>query len=83
MELENRVTRLETEMDAVESNIAKIEGHLESTAKKEDVKDLKAYFEKRDQHYTEKMWKVIYGLIGALVIIALTAYGIEKIPSFF
>ncbi|SNY19462.1 hypothetical protein SAMN06265827_105126 [Orenia metallireducens] len=83
MELNDRVTRLESDMKNVQDDVCEIKEHLKETATKEDVINLKDYFEDRDRDFIKNMWKVIFGLIITIVTIAMSLVGIDKIPKIF
>ena len=81
--LDNRVTRLETQMAEVREDIADIKTQIQASATKADLAELKAYFERRDQTYTTNMWKVIFGLLAVLVALVALSFGLKEIPKLF
>ena len=42
---------------------------------------LQEYFEKRDEHATKQMWRLIFALVAVVGIIALSTFGFTQIPG--
>lgn len=71
------------DVEGVECDVKEIEDKMDQMATKDDVKSLKKLLLQRDNQYTKNMWRVIFGLLGIVGTISLTAFGIEKIPTLF
>lgn len=77
----NRVTRLETQMAEVRSDVSEIKQRLGTTATKEDVTELRRFLETRDQLHGDKLWwitKTLLLLFGGAVAVA---FGIQQLPK--
>lgn len=89
--MNERITRAEADIETlkinVDKNTCKIEQIDEKVdtrmATKKDLKELQGFFESRENNYTKNMWKVIYGLLVAVITIVMSLVGIEKIPKIF
>lgn len=81
-DIEDELDKMATkdDVEGIECDVKDIEDKM---ATKEDVNSLKELLLDRDNQYTKNMWRVIFGLLGIVGTISLTAFGIEKLPSIF
>jgi hypothetical protein len=79
--LSERVVRLETQMDTMSKDVNSIKNQMDDMARKEDIASLQEYFEKRDEHATKQMWRLIFALVAVVGIIALSTFGFTQIPG--
>ncbi len=77
MDLEQRVTRLEERTVAVERDIKEIKSQLNETAKKSDVERLERTITEWQGGQTNRMWKLIFVLIGVFTFITMAAVGLS------
>jgi hypothetical protein len=77
MDISDRVTRLETQVGAMDKNIGEIKQQLRQTATKEDVKELKEFFETRDKHNTDFIKKITWTLLILFGLAVATAFGLD------
>ncbi|WP_408954719.1 hypothetical protein [Natroniella sp. ANB-PHB2] len=82
-DLDNRLTKVETEVENMKEDVAANTEKLQGTATKKDVEDLKRYFGERDSDFTKNMWKLIFGLLVLLGGLLVTMFGIENLPGLF
>lgn len=85
--MERRVTRVESEVGQLRTDVAAIESKLNTTATKEDMKDLRLFFENRDKVSSDRMWWIVRVLIVIFGLVAIAAFGIDKtldeVPDIF
>lgn len=72
-----RLERLEAEMKEVRTDVAEIKEQVGKAATKQDLDNLQAFFLERDQSFNRNVWRLLYGLVGVVVLIALAAVGIS------
>lgn len=82
-EITTRVARVEERLGRVEADVAGINAQLASVATKTDVQEIQAFFERRDEMYTSKLWRLAFGLVVAIVAIAFAFVGVREIPKLF
>jgi len=76
-DLENRVSVLETQMASVQEDLAEIKAQIGQAATKQDVQDLQQFFDDRDHTYTHNLWRLVFGLVILVALIAAGAVGIS------
>jgi len=76
-DLESRVTKLETEMAGVKADLSEIKAQIGQAATKKDLSELRSFFVERDQSYTRNLWKLVFGLVLLIALIASAAVGIS------
>lgn len=64
-------------IDRLETDIAEVKKHLNETAKKSDVQELKEALESRDATYTKNLWKLIWILIAVFTGIVAINTGLN------
>ncbi len=64
-------------IDRLEKDVTEIKQHLNETAKKSDVQELKAVIEKRDATYTKNLWRLIWILIAVFTGIVAISTGLN------
>ena len=69
-------------IDRLETDVTEIKQHLNETAKKSDVQELKVAIEKRDATYTKNLWRLIWILIAVFTgIVAInTGLNLADVP---
>lgn len=82
-EIEQRVTKLEGQMEAVRDDVSEIKYQLNQTAKKADLEELQKHIDYRDRLYTNNMWRLVFGLVVILAALLATSFGVRDIPAIF
>lgn len=75
-DMESRVTKLETEMVDVKADLSEIKAQIGQAATKKDLGELRSFFVERDQSYTKNLWKLVFGLVALVALIAAGAVGL-------
>ncbi len=83
VEYGERITRVETRLAGVEEDVSMIKTQLNTVATKEDVQEVRLFFEKRDDLFTSKLWKLAFGLVIAITAITFAFVGVREIPKLF
>ena len=83
VEYGERITRVETRLAGVEEDVSVIKSQLNTVATKEDVQEVRSFFEGRDDLYTNKLWKLAFGLVIAITAITFAFVGVREIPKLF
>lgn len=83
VEYGERITRVETRLAGVEEDVSMIKTQLNTVATKEDVQEVRLFFEKRDDLFTGKLWKLAFGLVIAITAITFAFVGVREIPKLF
>jgi len=76
-DLESRVSVLETQMASVQEDLAEIKQQIGQAATKRDLQDLQQFFDNRDKTYTHNLWRLVFGLVLLVALIAAGAVGIS------
>lgn len=82
-DLEQRVTRVETEVSQLRSDVTDIKGKLTHTATKADVEDLKEFFAERDRIGSDRLWQITKTLVWIFGAVVLVAFGIDRLPEWW
>ncbi len=81
--ISERTTALETDMKTVKDEVALLKQQIGQMATKDDLAGLKVFFQQRDESYTKNMWKLIFSLIGVMVVLLGAAFGIPELGKMF
>ena len=77
MEMESRIARLEERQQALERDVKEIKQQLHETAKKSDFERLERTITEWQGGQTNRMWKLIFVLIGVFTFITMAAVGMS------
>lgn len=77
MDIESRIARLEERQGALERDVKEIKIQLNETAKKSDFERLERTITEWQGGQTNRMWKLIFVLIGVFTIITMAAVGLS------
>lgn len=77
MEMESRIARLEERQQALERDVKEIKQQLHETAKKSDFERLERTITEWQGGQTNRMWKLIFVLIGVFTFITMAAVGLS------
>ncbi len=75
--MEQRITRLEERQVALERDVKEIKVQLNDTAKKADFERLERTITEWQSGQTNRMWKLIFVLIGVFTFITMAAVGLS------
>ena len=75
--MEQRITRLEERQVALERDVKEIKIQLNETAKKSDFERLERTITEWQGGQTNRMWKLIFVLIGVFTFITTAAVGLS------
>lgn len=75
--MEQRITRLEERQAALERDVKEIKIQLNDTAKKADFERLERTITEWQGGQTNRMWKLIFVLIGVFTFITMAAVGLS------
>ena len=77
VEIEARIARLEERQGALERDVKEIKIQLNETAKKSDFERLERTITEWQGGQTNRMWKLIFVLIGVFTFITMAAVGLS------
>jgi len=77
IDMEQRITRLEERQVALERDVKEIKIQLNETAKKSDFERLERTITEWQGGQTNRMWKLIFVLIGVFTLITMAAVGLS------
>ena len=78
--LNERVTVLETRQQDMANDLDEIKCTLKTVASREDVVNLRDYFDRKDDAMLKHLWWTVKAFVVLLTAIALAAFGIENLP---
>ena len=77
MDIETKIARLEERQGALERDVKEIKAQLNETAKKSDFERLERTITEWQSGQTNRMWKLIFVLIGVFTFITMAAVGLS------
>ena len=77
VEIEARIARLEERQGVLERDVKEIKIQLNDTAKKSDFERLERTITEWQNGQTNRMWKLIFVLIGVFTFITMAAVGLS------
>ena len=77
VEIEARIARLEERQGVLERDVKEVKIQLNETAKKSDFERLERTITEWQSGQTNRMWKLIFVLIGVFTFITMAAVGLS------
>ncbi len=77
IDIETRIARLEERQGVLERDVKEVKTQLNETAKKSDFERLERTITEWQDGQTNRMWKLIFVLIGVFTFITMAAVGLS------